>query len=452
MLKKGCMKKTPVIFFLLSLNVAALHAQSVYELAFTFPAAGNAVAYKACFVDAADGKAKLRLKFTEPAGSDSLLAELDAVEELPDIKTGCINNDRIYYKLENPKYIQSKDPGIIFPQYLCFQKDAATGFFEPYGITNTSTDCKAEPVKFSNIIYIEQRNLTKAFVLTYFKTSDLFYHNLFVNNNSKALTIFERNTKIYLLIVANVDDKEIGLANRKNMKDAIAFFGKIKDFLGISQFIYDTITSERINKQNVENALKTFYAPAGPNDILVFYFNGHGFRKPKDGREGPYIDLKDKNNGKIMEASLSMEDIFVTIQQKKARLNLVLSDCCNDKITSINPLAEPPATKKSFGVNWSTENCRSLFLNSTPTSILATAASPGEFAASNPAFGGFFSYYFRSALETHFSYAKTAVNWEQVFKQTATQTNYKADHTWCKVSKAICDQMPYYRILPPGRF
>ncbi|MBK6379587.1 MAG: hypothetical protein IPF72_07560 [Chitinophagaceae bacterium] len=193
--------------------------------------------------------------------------------------------------------------------------------------------------------------------------------------------------------------------------------------------------------------MNTFFAPAGSNDIVIFYFNGHGFRKPTDGRPGPYIDLKDERNFRIMEASASMEDIYATIRAKRARLSLVLSECCNALITDTNPLAEPPAVKKSFGINWSTENCRNLFLNKTPMSILGAAASPSMLAASNNNFGGFFSYFFRTSLETHFSFAKTAVNWDQVFKQTAEQTKYKADRTYCdNVTKKKCNQLPYYRI------
>lgn len=441
------MKKILSSFFLFFLIAVTSNAQSVYEFSFTFPAGNSTVEYKACYVDAADGKAKVRLKFIAPGSTDSILAELDAAEESPDINSGCINSDRIYYQLKNPKYIESKDPGIMLPGYFCFQKDTATGFFEPYGITSSSEDCKAEPAKFSHIAFIDQQSLTKDFVLIYFKPYDLFYRNLFVTNNPKDLTTFERSVKIYLLVVANVDDPKIGPADRKNMNDAIAFFGKVKEFLGIADFIYDTITGKRLTKQNVENAINTFYAPAGTNDILIFYYNGHGFRKPTDGRPGPYIDLKDANNWKIMEASESLENIYNTIRKKRARLSLVLGECCNALITDTNPLAEPPAVKKSFGINWSTENCRNLFLNKTPMSILGAAASPSMLAASNNNFGGFFSYFFRTSLETHFSFAKTAVNWDQVFKQTAEQTKYKADRTYCdNVTKKRCNQLPYYRI------
>lgn len=446
------MKKILLYLFSFFLIAATSRAQSVYELSFSFPAANATVNYKACYVDASDGKAKVRLKFTVPGSADSILVELDALEESPDINSACINTERSYYKLLNPKYIESRNPGIMLPGYFCFQRDTATGFFEPFGIVNSAADCKAAPVKFTSITFINQQSLTKDFVLQYFKIYDLFYRNLFVTNNPKALTTLERNVKIYLLIVANVDDPKIGAADRKNMNDAIAFFGKIKEFLGIGDFIYDTITGRRLTRQNVLNAVNTFFAPAGSNDIVIFYFNGHGFRKPTDGRPGPYIDLKDENNFKIMEASASMEDIYATIRKKRARLSLVLGECCNALITDTNPLAEPPAVKKSFGINWSTENCRNLFLNSTPMSILGAAASPAMLAASNNNFGGFFSYFFRTSLETHFSFAKTAVSWDQVFKQTAEQTKCKADHTYCEPeTKKKCNQLPYYRI-EKGRF
>jgi hypothetical protein len=57
------MKKILALIFSISLTTAVSKAQSVYELSFTFPAANTTVAYKACYVDAADGKAKVRLNF-----------------------------------------------------------------------------------------------------------------------------------------------------------------------------------------------------------------------------------------------------------------------------------------------------------------------------------------------------------------------------------------------------
>ena len=452
------MKKILYIIFILFTANISLYAQTIYEVSFTLTGINNLIDYKAFFIDYNDGKAKLRLRFISPAGGDSVLADIDFIEENTEGVLNCQTNERIYYKLRTAKYIESKDPGINLPQYVCFQKDNSSRLFVPYGITNTALDCKADLVKFSSVSFLEQKNLTMEFVLTYFKMYEPFYRNLFVANNAKALTTTERNVKIFLLFVANVTDEKIGTADRKNMNDAINFFGKIKDFLGIDTFMYDTITGKNFNKKFVTNKLNSFLTP-GPNDIVIFYYSGHGFRQPKDGRPGPYIDLRDLRvdvKKKYLENSLSMEDIAGLVRAKGARLNLVLSDCCNDNVTSTNPMVvEPPlaAKKGGLGMKWSTQNCRDLFLSATPTTIFATAASPYQLAISNPFFGGYFSNFFRNAVETNLGFSKTKVNWEDVFAQTKQQTETKAGRTWCDEAKTVkCNrQLPYINILY-GRF
>jgi hypothetical protein len=62
-------------------------------------------------------------------------------------------------------------------------------------------------------------------------------------------------------------------------------------------------------------------------------------------------------------------------------------------------------------------------------SILATAAKPGQKAAGKNDFGGFFSYYFKTTMETFASTLKNNVNWDQVFQEASKQTIFKANHT-----------------------
>jgi hypothetical protein len=451
------MKKILSLIFPLLLTVISLRAQTIYEFAFSYPNSQVPVAYKAFFIDNNDGTGKVRLKFSTSTPADIVLADFDVKEEYVENNSTCNNGDRIYYKLENPKFIESKDPGNSFPSYLCFKRDPVSGLYEPAGVTNAQ-DCKTELVKFSSITSINQKDLTKDFVLTYFKIYEPFYRSQFVTNTTKALTTSEQNTKLYLLFVANVTDTGIGAADRKNMNEAINFFRKIKEFLGISAFIYDTVTGLKFNKETVLNKIKTFLTP-GPNDIVVFYYSGHGFRQPKDGRPGPYIDMRDlvaDRSKKYLDNALSMEDIVGMVKSKGARLNLILSDCCNDNVTSTNPMAkEPPLAGKKggFDMNWSTQNCRDLFLNAMPTTILATAASPFQLAISNAEFGGYFSTFFRNAVETNLSYARSNVKWDGVFAQTKQQTETKAGRTWCNDERTIkCNrQLPYVSITY-GRF
>ncbi|MFM6926601.1 MAG: caspase family protein [Ferruginibacter sp.] len=440
-------------FFAIAIS---LNAQTVYEFSFSYVNNQLSNNYKAFFIDNNDGTGKVRLKFL--AATDTVIADFDVKEEFAENNGSCMNGDRLYYKLQNPKFIESKNPGSNLPGYLCFKKEPVSGLYEPAGVIDNPADCKADLVKLSSITTISQQEMTREFVLRYFKVYEPFYRSLFVTNNSKALTTSELNTKLYLLFVANVTDPDIGIADRKGMNEAISLFRKIKDFLGISAFLYDTVTGRDFNKQTVLNKINTFLTP-GPNDIVVFYYAGHGFRMPKDGRPGPYIDLRDvvlDRTKRYQDNSLSTEDIKDMIRKKGARLNLILSESCNDTITKTNPMVKEPALagkKGGFGMNWSTQNCRDLFLNATPTTILAAAASPYQLAISNSDFGGYFSSFFRNALETNLGFAKTNVKWENIFDQAKQQTETKAGRTWCNDEKTIkCNRQRPISTILYGRF
>ncbi|HQW93157.1 MAG TPA: caspase family protein [Ferruginibacter sp.] len=446
------MKKRFFIHGLILLFSFSLRSQTLYQVSFVYPAANDSNAYNAFLVNYDDGKGLVRLKYTASPGDQNMLVEMELTEEYADITSGCYNADLVFYKAGKPKYIDGTETdNSRLPQYFVFKKDPLTGLFEPYGVSSTNETCKTAPIVFNSVRYPEQKDLTNEYVLEYFKKSDRFYTNLF-ETRTRALTVSEKNIKLHLLVVANITDTVIGPAGRSDMNNAITFFRKISGFLGIQFVLGDTITGNKYNKETVEKALRDLRPD--PNDIVVFYYTGHGFRKPKDNRRPPYIDLRVDYKKSYMENSLSMDDIFTAIKSKGARLNLVLSDCCNALVTSTNPLADPPAAKKGFGMSWSTQNCRDLFLNATPTSILATAAEPGQLATSNKKFGGFFSYFFRSSVESHFSFFKNKVRWEDVFEETKKQTKYKADHTYCSkpyVPANICNQYPYVDIRY-GRF
>ena len=54
-------------------------------------------------------------------------------------------------------------------------------------------------------------------------------------------------------------------------------------------------------------------------------------------------------------------------------------------------------------------------MNEKPMSVLMTSASIGERASGSVQDGGFFSLYFKTAMESHFSKFKTNVSWNDIF-------------------------------------
>jgi Caspase domain. len=423
-----------VLFFIITHTA---NSQSIYQLKYNLLNGKAITSYTAFFVRNDDGTGVIRIKSTPPVNGEIILSEMDVQENYPDMTS----NDKLFYKLTNPRSIKGVDKENPEQLFIWFKKNPANNEYEPAGVTK---DSDTSMNIFTSVDFLDSSKLKKELVLEYFTNQDIFYKNLF-ETRTRDLSPIEKNTKLILLVVANINEPEIGASCLKDMNRIVETFTKLTNFLGI-KFQYKTISGAEYNKENAEKEISNI-TPAA-NDIVVFYYTGHGFRKPKDSRRFPYIDLRPKPDITYMVNSLNMEDVYETIRKKGARLNLILSDCCNTEVTSKNAIGTPIPNKKGLLMTYSLENCRSLFLNPKPTSILATAADVGQKASSNNDFGGFFSYFFKASMENQLSFFKKNVTWESLLLDAKKQTIIKAEHTYCDspyVAENICEQYPVWK-------
>ena len=66
------------------------------------------------------------------------------------------------------------------------------------------------------------------------------------------------------------------------------------------------------------------------NDIVMFYYSGHGFRYPNDASDYPRMWLKTGSDENVETNNLRIEeDVYDHIIKMGAGVNIVLSDCCN---------------------------------------------------------------------------------------------------------------------------
>jgi hypothetical protein len=420
-------------------------SQSVYHFTGRLPAPADTSLYNLLFVRFENGTGIARLKFTAAVKGDTI-PEMDVQEEYPAMNDEVSSQDKLYFKLSNPVNKPGFDAPSFVPLVIVFKKEINGTGYEPYGLANNISGMAVIPFITSELV--ADSTLSKDFVLQYFSKNDIFYKNLF-GIHSRGLNDAGKDTKLFLLAVTNVNDPSIGSSCAKDRDRIVETFQGLTDFLDIG-FVPAIISGDNYNKLSVETAIKALN-PSG-NDIVVFYYSGHGFRKVKDkSNPFPYIDLRPKPDNTYMLNSLSlMNDIFLKIRAKGARLNLVISDCCNDDPGKINSTGSPLPKNRGFNWKWSEQNCQNLFLNSTPVSIIATAAKPDEEASSNNDFGGFFSYFFKSSMENYFSFFKTDVTWQQVLEEASRQTIIKAKHTYCSkpfIDANICQQTPLYKIF-----
>ncbi len=158
----------------------------------------------------------------------------------------------------------------------------------------------------------------------------------------------------------------------------------------------------------------------GENDVIFFYFTGHGYRYENQQSCGnyPFLYLT-KTKEHLYDAGLCLEQITSKLKAKGARLTIALADCCNNVL----PYEEPVAMNTAI----MGEVYKQLFLLSGGF-LVATSSLPGQysFATNN---GGYFT---NSFLETVRSIATKdnaleLATWDNVMKSTRVKTILSSD-------------------------
>lgn len=438
--------------------------QSVYHFQYNFHHPDDSINYHAFFVRYDDGSGLLRVRYAMPASGEDVVTEMDIEEEPVSDNSGITDTIQILFRPVNPRIIVGDSKIKFDPPVFLFKYNPISSFMEPAGIISPSEKQNMTMNSTTSFVaeLIRNEELNRNFVSQYFSEDEDFYLNLF-NAKTKGLTAVEKNMKMYLLVVADTLDKEIGASCSKDMKRVVETFTGLTSFLGIKIFP-KTISGKEYSMKNIQTAINNIKPSA--NDIVIFYYSGHGFRLPENSRRFPNLKLKNFRNERRnfrdsiswikkdrqdnITYSLNIEDIFNLIKAKKARFNLVLSDCCNNDIFSTNSTGSKPLKTKGSGIEWSEDNIRTLFLNRNPMSILATAAQTGQKASSNNDFGGFFSYFFKTSMENYCSKLKNNGTWDLILQDAKKQTIFKASHTYCDkpyIPENICQQYPDYKIV-----
>jgi hypothetical protein len=138
--------------------------------------------------------------------------------------------------------------------------------------------------------------------------------------------------------------------------------------------------------------------------ILFLYFAGHGFRTPHSSGQWPHLVLP--NRGETVSSNWILEQF----KSKEVRLSILLSDCCNN-------IDERFLFKKTKGPQKEVPlpGLKKLFLE-TQGSIVASAASPGQYAFCTLKQGGIFTDTFIDSL--YKTCRKESPSWKEVFLRT----------------------------------
>ena len=437
------LRKLGMIFLCIFFTHTCTWGQSLYHVYYNLAEARDSTRYDAFLVFFEDGTGMLRLRYLQ--NQQDLVIEADAMEK--NLSPGePADSTRTIFKFINPRIISGKIANPIMLPDIEFSLNKTSGFAEPVAVlVPAETGKPIQKTTGFSAKHIAMSTLQKDFLLQFFSEDEDFYKSIF-QPITRGLSTVEKTTRIHLLIVANTKEKIIGGSCALDKERTQQTFTELSKYLGI-RIIIDSVSGNNYSKKNVEEGIKKL-KPA-PNDIVVFYYSGHGYRNPKNKSRFPSIDLRSKPSESHLTQSLAIEDIYMAIKKKGAGTTLVLSDCCNNDVTETNIIGAKPMKTKSSGVQWSEDNVRQLFLNKTPISVLATSADTGQKASGNATFGGFFSYFFKTSMENFSSKLKSNPTWDVVLQTATAQTIHKASRTYCDkpyTPENICRQSPYYKV------
>lgn len=442
------MKKYFFLFSFLSfIGIANCNAQSVYQMQFNQLINGTPVPAYGLFFQQEEAGGFLRMRFTHPTTKEVTLLSMSLTEDYIVDTSGNMDTTKMYVLATNPEVFLGSATGQKDLAFM-FTLNNNTGEMEPAAMC--TIDEKGEKTIDNNANlhaqYVAANNITKELFSAYFQEGDEFLESYFAPN-TKDITPAEKNMTIHMLIVADTLEQSIGQSCAMDVHRAVDTYTQIAEYIG-SKIKVRYVAGKNYNKRNVVSELKMLKPSS--KDVVIFYYTGHGYNTDDANRRYPNLDLRaNKKTEDYRKETLNMEDIYKMIRAKGARMNLVLSDCCNSKVGLPNVVAPKPFKKKSIGVELNSKNVRALFLDK-KISILATAADTLQRAASNNTFGGFFSYYLKTCMEKRCSKTQTTLpSWNQILKETETLTVDKAKHTYCAkpyIPANICDQRPISKV------
>lgn len=431
------------IFFCFTIS----SAQSIYYFQYKLPAITGSNSYEAFFMKNNSTGGMVRIRFNNAAGTPTII-EMKLKEQFVSGTTSIIEPNVVYYKASQPQIIDGDDDGITDSLSFWFELNTQINSFEPSKIITNAADGKETTAEIIKAELLNSTNLSKDIVLRFFSETDPLYVSTF-KSVTRGLNSNEKNIRMHVILVCATTDPTLSEYSTYDLKRAEELFAKLADAIGIkANFI--KIFGATYNKMNVDAAVKNL--KSAPNDIVVFYYSGHGFRLPNLNRPYPFLDLRsDVKTQDYKKHTVNIEDIFLSLKNKPSRFTLVLSDCCNSVPEGPNKISPLPPQPKASDLKWNFENLRVLFLNPKKTSLLLTAADKNQFANCNPKLGGFLSYYFKQSLETMLTNPNPReVSWFKISEETRAKTINQAKHTACSmppIPANACVQYPIYKFV-----
>ena len=222
--------------------------------------------------------------------------------------------------------------------------------------------------------------------------------------------------KVYAVIMGATQDEKIGNSCKVDLDRFENELNTLACNLDMDRVPTIRYNGDVCDRPHMEEGLQQLKA-CTQEDIVFFYYSGHGGRAINDKTQWPQLCMNYKDPNNFVPA----HEIISKISALPAHLKIVLTDCCNTKHGAISPkfmMANARSATDVSEINY--ENLAKLFIKQKGT-IIGTGSQVDQASIGYENYGGAFTMAFWAALEDA---AMGGINpdWDSVFKLTIQYT------------------------------
>lgn len=250
---------------------------------------------------------------------------------------------------------------------------------------------------------------------------------------------------LHLVLATASEDVELSSAFDKNHKRIKALFRSATNVAGMKFKSYE-VKGNNFNKESITSKIQSLNV-SQENDIVIFYYSGHGFRYDDQSTQWPQlaltytvgIDFSDPANS---AHTYNLQDIYNLLEQKNARLTIVIGECCNAGAGFTTPVAPDYPRIAPSGFPFNKNSLQSLF--SSQGEVMIATAGPSQYSMYYPESGGYFcnSFYKSFMTQTGKGFTGSNMSWETILHSAMTTTKQIAEND----NDASKNQVPIYKI------
>ena len=220
---------------------------------------------------------------------------------------------------------------------------------------------------------------------------------------------------LHAILIIDTDDKNIGAMVARDMNIIGKEITEIAKATGLT--LKDKVYAGRdFTLDNMKSAIND--VQAGPNDVVFFYYSGHGFRTKDKKNRWPYPYFHSNR-------TVDFGWIADSLRAKGARLTISLIDACNN-VVNIQVREDQKSGFKSA------DGYKELFLNAKGY-VTGASSIPGETSTATGS-GSLFTLAWLKALRNETSQSKP--NWDSLMRNAAGK----------RLTAGSSSQQPFYEM------